>query len=151
MLNAEQWDELRGLCEMYHSLASEASKQPMLTLLFALSTLQASGRSPQGFTDAKHILDTISELNFRHPRMLTPFLICDEEGQPCLFNGTVSSIESKNNNGILKVVGVPVRVRFRLRNLGKHTKMPTINEGLRDIELGIGYTGFSAYKREGRL
>lgn len=147
-LDAPKWQELHELCEMYNNVAGENYKQPILTLLYALSTLQANSRTEQSYNEALGILKTINEDNFRQPRMFTPFMVCDENGQPYSYAGIVTHIEK--NNGMIRINGVPMSVRFHRHNLGKYTKSPELNQGISELELGLGYTGFSVYTQSGR-
>lgn len=152
-LNAGQWAELHHLCSMYDRLAGE-NKQPLIILLYALSALQVSGRSECGYREAMEILNSIDEDIFFQRRMWTPFMICNEKGDPYEYSGTVLS--TKENKGFIHVNGVPqwlkkdCGVRFRQYNLGRNAKMPEPHDVLDDLELGIGYTGFSVYSRAGR-
>ena len=152
-LNHKQWVELNKLCSMYNELAGD-SKQPLIILLFALSTLQINGLSEGGFQAALDILETIDESMFYQRRMWTPFMLCDENGTPYVFTGTVLS--TRDNNGFIRVNGVPRRmrndvgVRFRLHNLGSGKKMPEPNQVLGGLELGMGFTSFSVYTAAGR-
>ena len=152
-LNHKQWVELNKLCSIYNELAGD-SKQPLIILLFALSTLQINDLSEGGFQAALDILETIDESMFYQRRMWIPFMLCDENGAPYVFTGTVLS--TRDNNGFIRVNGVPRRmrndvgVRFRLNNLGRGKKMPEPNQVLSGLELGMGYTSFSVYTAAGR-
>lgn len=152
-LDRKQWLELNKLCSMYNELAGD-NKQPLIILIFALSTLQINSLSEGGFQSALDILGTIDESMFYQRRMWTPFMLCDENGIPYEFTGIVLS--TKNNNGFIRVNGVPRRlgndvgVRFHQYNLGRGAKMPEPNQVLGGLELGMGYTSYSVYTAAGR-
>lgn len=152
-LDHKQWVELNKLCSMYNELAGD-NKQPLIILIFALSTLQINDLSEGGFQAAFDILETIDESMFYQRRMWTPFMLCDANGVPYEFTGTVLS--TKGINGFIRVNGVPLRmrndvgVRFRQYNLGKRIEMPAPNQFLEGLELGLGYTSLSVYTAAGR-
>lgn len=152
-LNRQQWNELYHICTIYSQLAGDY-KEPLIILLYALSALQVSGLSEYGYHEAVDILNTLEEDAFFQRRMRTPFMLCDEKGNPYVYSGTVQSV--KENTGFIRVRGVPQRlnkdygVRFRQYNLGRGANMPEPNEVLSGLELGIGYTGFSVYNQTGR-
>lgn len=152
-LSRKEWLEINKLCSIYNDLSGD-HKQPLIILLYALSALQISDLAEYGYQEALDILGTIDENMFHQSRMWTPFMLCDEEGKPFEFTGTVLSI--KDNNGFIRVNGVPQRlkgdvgVRFRRYNLGRNAKMPEEKQALGGLELGIGYTTFSVYTAAGR-
>lgn len=152
-LNRQQWLEVNRLCAIYVQLAGN-NAQPLLTLLYALSSLQISCLAEYSYQEALDILGSISEDMFFQRRLWTPFMLCDENGVPYQFPGTVLSV--KANNGFIWVHGVPRRmskdvgVRFHKSNLGRNVAMPEPKQVLNGLELGIGYTGFSVYTHTGR-
>ncbi len=152
-LNYKEWREVNKLCSIYSDLSGD-HKQPLIILLYALSALQISDLAEYGYQEALDILGTIDEDMFYQSRMWTPFMVCDEEGKPFEFTGTVLS--TKDNNGFIRVNGVPQRlkadvgVRFRRYNLGRNARMPEEKQALGGLELGIGYTSFSVYTEAGR-
>lgn len=152
-LDRKQWLEIHKYCAMYNEIAGQ-HKQPLLILLYALATLQISNLAEHGFEKAQDILETLDENTFYHRRMWTPFMICDETGEPHTYTGTV--LGTKDNNGFVRVNGVPKQlkketgVRFRRTNFGRNAKMPERNQVLSNLELGIGYTSFSVYNTTGR-
>ena len=85
--------------------------------------------------------------------MKVPFIICDENG-PILHSGYV--LDTSGFNGYIKLSDVPQHlggkngVRFHLKNLGPGSRMPDKNQRLNNLELGLGYTGFSVYTKAGR-
>lgn len=152
-LKIRQWAEIYRLCRQYDELAGE-NKQPLIILLYALSALQVSRLSEIGYQEAVDIISSMNEDMFYQRRMWTPFMICQEDGTPYKFTGTVLSI--KDNNGFIRVNGVPQRlkmdngIRFRQYNLGRSRKMPEVRDVLSDLELGIGFTCLSVYNEAGR-
>lgn len=146
-LQPDEWKEINRICEMYE-LCPGASKRPIVTLIYALSEIQL-GRDNKAYKKAVSIISRLSEETFYStPRMRVPYLICFEPGIPKLYTGTVLS--TKNYTGYIRYDGVPERlggnvgIRFYMKNLGLKT-MPQPNRILKDLELGLGYTGLSAY------
>lgn len=152
-LKATEWVEMYRLTRQYNELAGE-NKQPLIILLYALSALQVSGLAEYGYQEATDILGLLSEEMFYQSRMWTPFMICQGNGETVKFTGTVLS--TKDNRGFIRVNGMPLRlkkdvgVRFHQLNLGRKSKMPEERTALKDLEVGIGYTGFSVYNETGR-
>lgn len=151
-LDREEWDDIYRLCHMYCERTDAVGRQPIIVLLYALAEIHISWNYQQ----AIWILDTLGEGQFyTSERMRTPFLLCDEVGNPLRFGGTV--ISTKDRTGFIRVNGVPERlggktgIRFYCGNLGRSIRMPEKNDVLVDLELGIGYTGLSIYKAEGSL
>jgi len=148
-LQLDEWKEINRVCEIYE-LCPGASKRPIVTLIYALSEIQL-GRDTKAYKKAVSIISRLSEETFYStPRMRVPYLICFEPGIPKQYTGTVLS--TKNYTGFIRYDGIPERlganvgVRFYMRNLGLK-KMPLPNSILKDLELGLGYTGFSAYSK----
>ena len=148
-LQPDEWKEINRICEMYE-LCPGASKRPIVTLIYALSEIQL-GRDNKAYKNAVSIISRLSEETFYStPRMRVPYLICFEPGIPKLYTGTVLS--TKNYTGFIRYDGVPERlggnvgIRFYMKNLGLK-KMPQPKSILKDLELGLGYTGLSAYRK----
>ena len=153
-ISPSQWANLRQYCAVYNDVAQLNNKQPLILLIYALSELQSSGPSQDGYFAAKEIIDHIHEDLFYQRRMWTPFMVCRANGEPIKYTGTVISV--KKNDGFIRVNGVPFKsgresgVRFRRSNLGWKEPLPEVNDVLTDLEIGISYTGFSVYKEAGR-
>ena len=149
----QQWSEINKLCAQYNSIAGEY-KEPLIILLYALSELQLSGLSETGFQAAIRVLNTLDENDFYQSRLRTPFMICDETGNPVKYTGTV--LNSGGKGGFIQVNNVPRRlggdygVRFRRYSIGRKKDMPSVHEFLTNLELGIGFTTFSVFTEEGR-
>lgn len=152
-LKRTEWQKLYQLCQQYDIIVGER-KDPLIILLFALSILQVNGLRKDSFIEAVDLLGTLDESLFYQRRMWTPFMLCDENGYPYKYSGTV--ISTKPPLGFMQVNGVPrnlnkdVGIRFRQYNLGRRRRMPEERDVLSQLELGIGYTGFSVYTEEGR-
>lgn len=162
-LKPAEWKELNQLCSSYdrctsssgaNNYGTQAVKQPIIMLLYALSTLHCNGLTDHGYRDALSILKQIDEDLFYQPRMRTPFMICDEKGMPVNYTGTVRSIEK--NGGFINIHGLQTLnnrggVRFRQRNLGRRESAHAPGDVFgKELELGIGYISFSVYKAAGR-
>lgn len=148
-IEASQWDEIRQICEKYQE-CSGINKRPIVTLIHALSLIQLSG----DYMRVNRMMESLNENVFASTaRMRVPYMICDQPGVPRVYSGTVLS--TKNYGGFIHVDGVPRQlgsktgVRFFMRNLGMQS-MPEEKQILKEIELGLGYTGFSVYTKEGR-
>ena len=108
------------------------------------------------YQEANRLLESLGEDNFYSvSRMRVPYLLCDESGTPWLFSGKVIQADEQRHAGFVKVDGVPQNlgrkngVRFFQNNLGRRS-MPHQNDVLGDLEMGIGYMGFSLYTESGR-
>lgn len=151
----EQWRELLKYCERYSQKAERGGQQPLVVLLYALAVIQSYGRTPASYERAYEILRQIGEDRFiGQYRLRTPFMVCDEDGEPSRYTGTVRYV--KERYGFMDVNGLPSRfgnidgVRFYFANLGRSGKVPERGDLYSDLEVGIGYTGFSLYKEDGR-
>lgn len=149
-----QWHELYRYCKAYSDLTPSSSQQPLLILVYALSALQVGGFDIKSYTTAYSIIQQIEEDQFSSQyRMRTPFIVCDEDGEPLRYVGTVTRV--RGHVGYMNVDGMPRRygntdgVRFRQYNFSKNSPMPEIGEVMDGLELGIGYTGFSLFKEQG--
>lgn len=156
-LSDVDWQKLYQLCAIYLNVAGENAK-PIITLLYALCTLNVNHFDEQGYMTAQETLRSIPEQLFgqnRQRRMWTPFMICNSDGEPIEYTGTVINLAEKNG-GFIRVNGIPQHlghnngVRFHLYNLGRNTQMPSKDQALKNLEIGIGYMGFSAYTSSGR-
>lgn len=152
-LNTEQWKEFHKLCEQYSRVAREESRQPILILLYALSTVQKDSGNEQSYRDAQDILNALEEEDFYlERRMFVPFMLCGEKGDPLQYHGIVK--ELKGRSGKMDVTGISRPVRFHCDNLDMRPEVLEPKQSgqvaLSGLELGIGYTGFSVYTAEGR-
>jgi hypothetical protein len=148
-MGRDQWREILSICETYDSRMIQ-NKPPIVVLAYALAIIQVHG----DYEEAMKKLKTLSDNMFdTQRRMWVPYMICDPNGEPEPFKGTVFSIEENSNNrrGWIKMHGIPFQtgVRTHCSNLNEKA-MPDKNTILGDLELGIGYTGFSVYNAKGR-
>ncbi|MBD5468158.1 MAG: hypothetical protein HDR21_08435 [Lachnospiraceae bacterium] len=143
------WEEIRQICENYQE-CSGFNKRPIVTLLHALALVQLGN----DYIQANRMLESLNEDVFSSTaRMRVPYIICKEPGVPKIYSGTVLS--TKNYGGFIRVNDIPQQlgsktgVRFAMKNLGMQS-MPQKRQVINEIELGLGYTGFSVYTKEGR-
>jgi hypothetical protein len=148
-MNSKEWSLIERICSMYVQCAGE-NALPSIMLIYALATLQKTN----DYAASNKILERINEGGFYSAtRMRAPYMYCDENGAPIIFSGRVLS--TSGYNGFIKVNGIPqnignnVGIRFNMRNLGKSV-MPKASDVIQNLEIGIGYTGFSVYTTEGR-
>ena len=152
-LTMDQWKEVYKYCDIYTRAAGD-NVQPILVLISALSLLQISGLSLEGYHKAMEKLHLLREDRFNQPRMRTPFMICDENGEPCKFYGTVEYLDERFGGSIV-LDNVPEYldnkrgVRFHRANLGGGASL-ILHQPMSGLELGIGYTSFAVYTAEGR-
>ena len=154
-LSPEQWRDLHRYCKAYSQVVQPSMQQPLIMLVHALSTLQVEGREPIGYTDAYSIIKPIREEQFNSPyRLKSPFIVCDEHGEPIRYTGQVRYFNGRN--GYMDVYGLPstfgntTGVYFHHLNLGRNKEMPQEGEIYPDLELGIGYMGFQLYSTQVR-
>ena len=150
-LSKAEWIEINRICKLYDRCAG-SSKKPVVVLLQALSVVQIS----RDYQEANRLLESLGEDNFYSvSRMRVPYLLCNEDGTPWLFSGKVIQADEQRHVGSIKVDGVPQSlgrkngVRFFQNNLGRRS-MPRQNDVLSELEMGIGYMGFSLYTESGR-
>lgn len=154
-LARDEWEMLYRYCRDYDQVVTTKTCQPIIVLVHALSALQVGNRNHYSYSAAYEILQKVHEEQFGSQyRMRTPFIICEDNGMPVRYSGTV--ISTKERVGYVRVNGFPrylgggVGVRFFLPNLGRHKRMPEVGDVLSNLEMGIGYTGFSLYTERGR-
>lgn len=148
-MKCEQWKEIERLCYQYTQCAIN-NVNPSIMLIYALATLQIT----QSYEQCDKIIARINENDFFNAkRMRVPYIYCNDKGLPYKYGGKV--IHVKEYNGFVNVNGIPSKIRnttgikFYMRNLG-YTSMPKVGAVLGDLELGIGYMGFSLYNEAGR-
>ena len=146
-ISEDGWKFLNELCEMY--IANEKIFQkPVVKLIYAMCKIHIS----DDYKKCYNIIKGIKESDFyNEKRMWVPYIICDKDGNPYKYSGIVKS--TKLYNGFMTINGYKISdrsnkdVRFTQRTLGLK-EMPKENDLISDIELGIGYVGFTAYKYE---
>lgn len=143
-INKEGWIEIHSICEKYMGCANQ-NKKPIVSLIYALSIIQIY----DDYDKASKVLQSLDEEMFSSTaRMRAPYIICSEPGIPKIYSGTVISTE--HYGGFLRIDKLPVTLghnkgaRFNMKNLGTKP-MPDKNTIIKELELGIGYIGFTAY------
>lgn len=154
-LSIMQWRELYRYCDIFHKMSQPTAQFPLLNLVFALATLQVGGRDANSYSKAYSIIQRIEENQFfSQYRMKTPFIVCDENGRPIRYTGTV--LQVKDRVGYMRVDGMPTYfggsegVYFRQFTLGHQVQMPEVGEVVPGLELGLGYRGFVLFSEQGR-
>lgn len=154
-LAMEHWRELHKYCERYAHAVTEGGQRPIVMLLYALCVIQVGNKTRDSYERAYHIIRTINEERFgKQYRMRTPFMVTDEHGKPDLYTGTVR--HTKDRYGYMDVVGLPSSlgntdgIHFSYANLGRNVDMPAEGRVFGELEVGIGYMGFTLYREEGR-
>lgn len=150
-LPIEGWRKINKICEDYLACAGFSVK-PIVVLINALSIIQLNPDIPENYSIAYRMVDQLSKDAFiSMPRMRVPFLICEKPGEQKKYSGTVSD-NPKNYSGYIRVDQLPKRIsekqegiRYYNRNLGINK---TLSKGaiVPAFSIGIGYTGFSAYR-----
>ena len=150
-LSKKEWIEINRLCVLYDRCAGN-TRRPIVVLLQALSVIQISG----DYREANRILESLREdMFFSVSRMRVPFILCNEDGSPWKFSGKVIQVEDQRHRGLIRVDNVPLNlgtktgIRFYQKNLGRKS-MPHRNDILNELEMGVGYMGFSMYTENGR-
>lgn len=152
----DQWRELGGYCERYAQKVVRGGQQPLFLLVYALTVIQIGGKTPDSYERAYGILRRISEDRFGSQyRLRTPFMVCDEDGETTRYTGKVRYV--RDRYGFMDVNGMPTRfgnnegIRFYFSSLGRSIKMPEQGDVFADLEIGVSYTEFRIFKKEGRL
>lgn len=146
-LSKDQWKIINEICLDYKACAGE-NIRPIVILIHALSELHLT----YNYKNAHSIVNQLKTTDFIiTPRMRVPYLICFEPGKPESYSGTV--ISQKNYSGFIQYdklpnkLGSEVGVRFYMKNMG-WVSMPQNGKVLEHIQLGLGFTGFAAYRCE---
>lgn len=141
----EQWRMINEICLDYKACAG-ANIRPIVILVHALSELHLT----YNYKNTHLIVNQLKETDFiTTPRMRVPYLVCFEPGKPEEYSGTV--ISQKNYSGYIQYDQLPNRlgnevgVRFYMKNMG-WVSMPENGKVLDHIHLGLGFTGFAAYR-----
>ena len=152
-MSPDQWADIRQIsnnCIVAANRQAINRAKPLVVLINALATLHVTG----DYIGTNSIINSLTEDQFYFSaRMKVPFIICDENG-PILHSGYV--LDTNGFNGYINLSDVPQHlggkngVRFHLKNLGPGSRMPDKNQRINNLELGLGYTGFSVYTKAGR-
>ena len=136
----EGWQKIKTASGRYVDTVGHS--RPLVVLIYALSIIHTTS----DYMKALVLLKELREDDFYlSQRMWVPYIICDESGHPVLFSGTVNDVS--NYSGHIRVSDIPGSaglVRFFIRNLHLH-RMPDINTHMKNLELGVGYMGYSLY------
>ena len=153
-LSTHQWSEIRQISEACVLTAKRTINgiKPIVGLIYGLATLQAN----YDYRECDSIIASISEYQFISDRMKVPFMVCGENG-PQKYTGLVKRVED-NKRGRIRIGDMPPSlptstdgtVFFHINNFGTGAKMPVEGERMNDLELGLGYRGFSVYTEAGR-
>ena len=158
-LSTEDWVNLRTLCRQYHILRrgktdrASYTPRPIFTVLYALSIIMSKKTAAERklvYDDALDILKTeIPEAAFRYgDRLRTLFLLCESDGTPCRFTGTITNLNDKNGNIVVdefpRNFNHGIGVRFNRVNW-KGFSSPELDDAVRGFEIGIGNTSFAAF------
>ena len=160
-LTKDQWRLINMICEDYYKCTDpEKQKNPKATvrdpyvlLVYALSGLYM-GKSYDETAD--FIKNYIRDDMFynRYKKMRTPFMICelrkgDDDAVARKHWGRITFKPTDNNTGKVEIPDVIEECRCNCWNIGKD-HLPDEGTELSGLELGLGFTGFSAYTQEGR-
>lgn len=143
-----EWKEILHICERYNEICR--NKRPIVVLLNALAKIQCS----EDYREAMQLLESLKEESFfTVARMRVPYMICNPDGTTKNYSGRVCDDREKNQvyinvNGVSEYLSRE-GIRAYLVNIGERSK-PEITDYFGNLEMGIGYTGFSLYTAEGR-
>lgn len=146
----EHWRQLQKVCNKYMDMAGD-SAMPSVVLIYALATLQVT----KDYKQCWEIIGRIRENNFlKEDRMRTPYIYCDELGEPYRYTGRVLDVD--NPNAIVKVKdicfpGSERGIRMFVGWNNTKIKTGTVFDKYTNLELGIHYTGFKMYTKESRM
>lgn len=85
-------------------------------------------------------------ISWQVPRMRTPYLICDGNGTPILYSGTVSSLTEGNTRAKIHIEGEDYD--FSVRNTSKRSRLKK-NSVQKNLILGVGYVRISVRDIDG--
>ena len=149
----EQWKIIYNICENYINCKGE-NKKPIVYLIYALSIIHKTDNYVEAYK-AIASMDKDGNASFTsQARMRVPYIICEEPGKPKEFYGMIYNADNRMS-GYLSVDGIPMQmgkkkgVRVFANNIGERY-LPDKNKPIPNLEIGIGYTGFSAYTEAGR-
>ena len=148
-LSLIQWKEILEICEAYEK--SDSIPKPIVSLIHALAVIQIRW----DYEEAANILASLREdMFFGRRRTVVPYMIC-EKGKAKKYSGKVLYVDPHKMSRVRldgikhwkenseKGILYPKR-NFITRNV------PEKGEVYDDLELGIGYMGFSLYTEKER-
>lgn len=149
----ENWKVIFDICEAYINCKGE-NKKPIMYLIYALSIIQTVGDYLMAYKTIAS-MDKKGTASFAsQARMRVPYIVCKEPGISEKYSGRLYNSDNQTS-GYLEVSGIPMDmgkkrgVRVFANNIGERI-LPNKNRLISDLEIGIGYTGFSAYTETGR-
>jgi len=149
-LTDSQWREILEICELYEN--ADKIPRPIVILMHALAIVQINW----DYEEAGRILGGLREdMFFGKRRMSVPYVV-SESGSAKLYNGKVISDENVRSmrvrlDGIHRWTENSARgVLYPKRNFGGNISSFHKGDIITDLELGIGYMGFSLYTEEER-
>ncbi len=174
-LTNDQWEFIRNICSDYYECTAKyydgsrpkkesiVSRNPSILLAYALSDFYCRANDPNVYQDTGRFIEkNIRDEMFynTYVRMRTPFMICGSlkesgdpvNGTPKIYSGVVSSDPADNKDsdtGKVVIDRINLECRCHSRNIGG-ASLPKRGTVLKDIELGLGYMGFSVYNKKGR-
>lgn len=153
-LDENAWREIENICAKYINSTADNGR-PIVYLLQALATLHLTSDYVKAVSMIERIDRNQNSFVFT-PRMRVPYLFCPIPGIPKTYTGRVISLDNNNRfGGFLQLDGMPLQcgnkrgVRFITKNIGRRQR-PKEHDFMQDIEIGLGYMGFSAYTAKGR-
>mgnify|MGYP000931264713 CR=1 FL=1 len=149
----ENWKVIFDICEAYINCKGE-NKKPIMYLIYALSIIQTVDDYLMAYKTIAS-MDKKGTASFAsQARMRVPYIVCKEPGISEKYSGRLYNSDNQTS-GYLEVSGIPMDmgkkrgVRVFANNIGERI-LPNKNRLISDLEIGIGYTGFSAYTETGR-
>ena len=149
-LTIDEWKEILEICELYRN--ADRIPRPIITLMHALSVVQISW----DYEEASRIISSLREdMFFGRRRTSVPYMV-SEGGKAKLYDGKVVGPDSTRDrrvrlDGIHRWSENSERgILYPRRNFVGNIKNLENGETLTQLELGIGYLGFSLYTEEER-
>ena len=156
--NKSQWATINEISYDYCQLCDEkgVSGQPFMRYICALSTIYSSFNK-DGFDRCLALLGNRNEDSFsaHERRMFTPFVLCDENGNPLRFSGSIKSVNNENNGTMSVRINdtFTIDCTVRCTNIGE-SHMPDVECGrtaskiYNNLVIGISYTRLQVYSEE---
>ena len=144
-LKKSQWDEIFGDCQSLKEAASREgiTRPPIFVVIYALSEFQSRG------VVSRDTMIMLNDLKFmRGKRLFSPYMVTDENGNSCSYQGVVKRTPQKNSDvGKMRVyTGTSsIETNFNRRFIDHKGPLLEGNTTLADLGLGISYSGFQAY------
>lgn len=143
-LSADKWKEILDICEHYENCREKDSpleKNNVAVMYFEALCLSQLEKYSESFDVITQIREITKVGYYSAKRVYSRHYLCDENGKPKEFSGTISKI--KGNTISIKINNFP--------NIPVHSSRSVLNdidieEGkfISDFYIGIGYMGFTA-------